>query len=194
MKIQNFLQIQDAMKTCNQTEGQTVMEHGVAVSLQYHNLRLARIFNYKLHEHPDWLFHPKLNGKFLPPSTMRPYLVYHDCGKPFCETIDEEGKRHFPNHAEISYDIWTTFKKPTTENQLIGWLIRNDMFFHITKPSDEEAIKEMAKHRYAGTLLITAYCEIQANAKMFGGKESTSYKIKTKRLNKLAHKLIGELP
>ena len=194
MKIQNFLQIQDAMKTCYQTEGQTIFEHGVAVFRQYQHLRLSRLRNYKLHEHPEWLFHPKLARGFQPPSVMRPYLVYHDLGKPYCEVIDEEGKRHFPNHAEVSYHLWTAFKPPTTENKLIGELIRNDMFFHTTKPSDIKAIIEMAHRPYAATLLIAAYCEIQANAEMFGGKESTSYKIKTKRLNKLAHKLIGELP
>jgi hypothetical protein len=29
------------------------------------------------------------------------YMLMHDCGKPFCRTVDADGKVHFPDHAKI---------------------------------------------------------------------------------------------
>lgn len=194
-----YPQIVDAMMNCLQTEGQTIWEHGHAVANKYRWLQ-SYLYGIRKEDElpfplPDWV---RDNKEFLTKHTFREfimvtYLQFHDCGKPFCITFDEEGRRHFPNHAEVSYDIWKTFTKPTYENELIGELIRNDMFFHITKPSDEQAIKEMAKRRIAIPLLLAAFCEIHANAEMFGGYQSTSFKIKQKRLNKLATKLLGEI-
>lgn len=44
------------------------------------------------------------------------------------------------------------------------------------------------------TLLVTALAELHSNAAMFGGIESTSFKIKWKKLDKLGKKLILDLP
>lgn len=48
-----------------------------------------------------------------------------------------------------------------------------------------EGYAEFCARPEAMTLLITALCELQANASMFGGLGSDSFKIKAKRLEKL---------
>jgi hypothetical protein len=40
----------------------------------------------------------------------------HDCGKPYCITIDEDGRRHFPDHANVSRD---TFSKISNNKKQI---------------------------------------------------------------------------
>jgi len=43
---------------------------------------------------------------------------------------------------------------------------------------------------HAFSLLVAALCELHANAKMFGGIESTSFKIKWKKLNKRGKQIV----
>lgn len=111
-------------------------------------------------------------------NTMKEYHVMHDCGKPLCIEIDENGKRHFPNHAEVSYQQYKTLYP---DNYIIQELIRLDMGFHTFK--DDELV-QLWKHELADSLYLTAWAEIMSNAEMFGGIESTSFKIKRKRLIK----------
>ena len=47
-----------------------------------------------------------------------------------------------------------------------------------------EAVPEFAKMPEAISLLLVALSEIHANAEMFGGIESTSFKIKWKQIDK----------
>lgn len=56
-----------------------------------------------------------------------------------------------------------------------------DMQFHTLKG---EALDELWKHPLSYTLYLTAWAEIKANCKMFGGEDSVSYKIKKKHLIK----------
>jgi hypothetical protein len=56
-----------------------------------------------------------------------------------------------------------------------------DMDVHLMKAAD---ITEFIKRPEAITLLITALCEIHSNCAMFGGIESTSFKIKWKHIDK----------
>lgn len=93
-------------------------------------------------------------------------------------TIDAEGKKHFENHAEISAKIWAEAGGTELECRLMAL----DMDAHIIR-ADQYA--EFCSRPEAMTLLITALCEIHANAEMFGGLDSTSFKIKWKRLDKL---------
>lgn len=135
---------------------------------------------------PDWF-----DLSFLLPlcpnvELMETYHVYHDCGKPYCLTIDDEGKQHFPDHARVSASIW----RVNGGDEGVARLIQHDMDMHILKPSDAGDYKHLD---LAPALLLTALSELHANAAMFGGLESTSFKIKFKSLNKVGRNLISRI-
>ncbi len=119
-------------------------------------------------------------------EVMEQYHVFHDCGKPDCLTIDAEGKRHFPCHAMVSARVWLV----AGGDQFIGRLIEHDMDMHTMKPADLESYRHMD---IAPALLLTAWAELNSNARMFGGIESTSFKIKAKSLTKLSRAIITRL-
>jgi hypothetical protein len=110
--------------------------------------------------------------------TMRNYQIYHDCGKPFCKTIDESGKIHYPEHAKKSYEIYGKY----FGFDLVAELILNDMNFHILKGDDLYNWIKTKNKSFLASLYLTAWSEIIANSTMFGGFESDSFKIKRKRL------------
>ena len=140
------------MGQCEQTPGQSVLDHGESVNSYLFDLvghlRTGQPlkFEWKL---PDWIYeHKNMFLESLPDDeTLSLYTRYHDIGKPFCLEIDENGRRHFPNHAEVSYKVFTQF----FENNVAAELIRSDM-------------------------------DIHSNAQMFGGMSSTSFKIKWKAI------------
>ena len=111
--------------------------------------------------------------------TLKEYTQYHDCGKPACKEVDANGRVHFPNHAEISANTYrlNMFMPCKTVEKLI----RMDMVVHKMK-ADE--IAEFAKVPEAVSLLFTALAEVHANSELFGGIDSTSFKIKWKHINK----------
>jgi hypothetical protein len=115
---------------------------------------------------------------------MEEYLIFHDVGKPFCRTLDEQGRQHFPNHANVSAAVW----RASGGTPLVADLMYHDMTFHTMKPSEAETFQRLD---LAPTLLISALCEIHANAEMFGGIESTSFKIKFKNLERLGNRIIN---
>ena len=43
----------------------------------------------------------------------------HDCGKPYCITIDEAGRRHFPDHANVSANTFAQI----SDNKIVKDLI-----------------------------------------------------------------------
>ena len=192
MKKQTRKCLERAMKACPQTDTQTVYEHGVAVSLKYKELLQylrtgSPISGWRL---PEWINHPSILPNLFPDHIMETYHIYHDCGKPYCIEYDAEGKRHFPNHAVVSYERWTSCVPNTTENNQIGNLILMDMDVHMLKNA---SASHFAVRDEAISLLITALCEIHANAEMFGGIESTSFKIKWKHLNKVGKSILREM-
>lgn len=119
----------------------------------------------------------------LDPLKIRCYHIYHDCGKPYCRTVDDEGRHHFPNHAQVSHDKWLE----VFGSKEIAWYILNDMAFHTLKGTE---LANIIKDPRAPTLLLTAWAELHANAQMFGGIESTSFKIKRKFLEKNTKKMM----
>lgn len=141
---------------------------------------------------PDWLEENKeyTKAKLLDVETLRDYHIFHDCGKPFCITIDELGKRHFNNHAEVSFERWKECTADTPRNRLIGELIRSDMDIHLL---NSDGLEAFSRRPEAITLLITGLCEIHANASMFGGIDSTSFKIKYKHINKRGKQILNLL-
>jgi hypothetical protein len=177
------------MQSCFQSAGQNMLEHGEAV---------ARAFEV-LHAHltqqaplpPDWTLPSWLDADAarrllarLPDSkTLAQYHVYHDCGKPRCRTVDETGRQHFPNHADVSKAVWLEYGGDAEVATLIGM----DMDVHLLKAEDVETF---SRRPQAAALLLTALAEVFANAAMFGGTGSTSFKIKFKHLERRGKAII----
>lgn len=165
-----------AMRSCEQMSGLSVLAHGEMVNDYFLDLLSERKFEWQL---PDW-FSPDFLGRITSDKNIiSTYMVYHDAGKPFCRVVDEAGKQHFPNHAIVSYDLM----KPHLSREICE-LIKRDMDMHLTKPGE---IRGYDRLDLVPILLISALCEIHANATMFGGIESTSFKIKWKALNRLGN-------
>ena len=179
------------MKDCEQTKGQSVLQHGESVKNYLFDLLSHLRCNTDLEYDwllPDWIYENKdfiLNS--LPSDqTLELYTIHHDCGKPFCITIDDDGKRHFPNHAEVSYQIFTQ----VFDDPIAAELIRCDMDIHLLKSN---GVSDFCRNPYALTLLITGLSEIHSNANIFGGTNSTSFKIKHKSITQRGKQIINQL-
>ena len=179
------------MMSCEQTKGMTVLEHGMSVK-NYLNDLISHLrdktplkYQWKL---PEWVLENSefILSKLPDEKTMHLYTTYHDCGKPFCLEVDSDGKRHFPNHAEKSYEIF----KQVFKNEQAAELIRHDMDIHLLK---SEGVEEFCKNPLAIALLITGLSEIHSNAAMFGGIDSTSFKIKLKSITQRGKQIINLL-
>lgn len=181
------------MKTCFQMKGMSILQHGESVHDYYLDLH-----NYLFNDQPlkyewrlpEWIDANKefIKANLYSLDILRDYHIFHDCGKPLCITIDELGKQHFNNHAEASFNQWTSCTDDSPRNALIGRLIRMDMDIHLLKA---EGLEEFSRRPEAISLLITGLSEIHSNAAMFGGIESTSFKIKWKALDKRGRQLIN---
>lgn len=132
---------------------------------------------------PEWATNPKLWSKLLEDDTVQEYQLFHDCGKPFCRTVDDEGKQHFPNHAATSEKIWREIGGEEQVAKLIGM----DMDIHLLK---DDGIAEFASRQEAASLLLTGLAEIHSNASMFGGLSSVSFKVKLKQIDRRGKKIV----
>lgn len=103
---------------------------------------------------------------------------WHDCGKPFCKVVDSEGKSHFPGHAKKSAEI---FRELYPEWEQSARLIEQDMDIHTLSA---EELEEFAKRPEAVALLLSGLAAVHANAEMFGGLMSDSFKSKWKHLDR----------
>lgn len=184
----NILELRKAMRACAQTPTQNVLEHGMSVAHYFNDLRHHVLNNTPLKYEwrmPEWASDPLLWNNILDLKTIATYQIYHDCGKPFCRVEDEKG-HHFPNHAQVSADTWMEI----TGNEQQSKLMLMDMDLHIMKSGEQ---KEFATRKEAATLLLTSLCEIHSNAAMFGGIESTSFKIKWKKLNRFGKQILNHM-
>lgn len=181
------------MQSCEQTQGMSIYQHGVSVNDYFHDLynhiihKTPLKFEWKL---PDWVYESVLWNNLLELSIIDEYQIYHDCGKPFCLIIDSDGKKHFPEHAQISSKIWLEYNGHSERNIQISKLIEMDMEIHLLK---DIGVEDFCKHKEAATLLITGLCEVHSNASMFGGIESISFKTKFKHINKRGKKITNYL-
>lgn len=164
------------MKSCPQNDYQTIYDHGVSVQEHFIKLYTNNLEGFKI---PNWLIQYKnsIHEKLMAYETCMEYTLFHDCGKPRCLTIDSEGKRHFHCHAKVSSDLWRSLNG----SEDVARLIEMDMDIHTLKSKN---IKEFASRKEAITLLMSGLAEIHSNAKMFGGIDSTSFKIKWKQIDK----------
>lgn len=165
------------MKNCPQTETQSVYDHGISVWEHTKKLIAGNFEGFKL---PSWFIdnHRLIVNNLHSTEVIKNYNIFHDCGKPYCLEVDSEGKRHFPQHEEVSKQTWLKHSDDEAVAELIGY----DMAIH---RDTADLIKSYGwSKQTAFTLLITALAELHSNAKMFGGIESTSFKIKWKKWDK----------
>ena len=177
------------MNACEQTPGMTVLQHGASVWEYFEDLHSHLCngtplkFEWRL---PEWAYNPVLIEQLLPIKIIREYLVYHDCGKPFCRTVDEDGRQHFPDHARVSERTWLDAGGHPVAARLMGL----DMEIHLLKG---DGVEDFAKRPEAATLLMAGLAEIHSNASMFGGIESTSFKMKLKNLSRRGKRIVSLL-
>lgn len=180
----------EAMEQCYQTPGQNIYQHGLSVRdhLQQILCFLQKQDPLEGWRIPSWLASGKefLFSKILSWDVLETYTVYHDVGKPFCRTVDADGKQHFPDHAQVSERIWLE----NGGDAQVGRLIGMDMDIHTIKAVQ---VPEFASRPEAISLLLTGLAEVHSNAKMFGGIESTSFKIKFGQIDKRGNAIIKEL-
>ncbi|MEK6880409.1 MAG: hypothetical protein AABY22_12405, partial [Nanoarchaeota archaeon] len=156
------------MKRTFQTENLNVLEHGYLVWKYYQKLLNNDLDGMKI---PDWfhLHKDTILQNLLPKDIIETYTIYHDIGKVECLVIDELGKRHFPNHASHSENIWLSLEG----DPLIAKLMGLDMVFHT---EDYNKINNrMLNYNIILTLILAALAELHANASMFGGITSESF-------------------
>ena len=117
-------------------------------------------------------------------KTLKYYTILHDCGKPYCLDIDSDGKRHFPDHANESYKVFSKI----FNDDIVSHLIKHDMDIHLLK---SDGVEKFCENSYCLTLLLVGLAEIHSNANMFGGINSTSFLIKKKSILKRGKSIIN---
>lgn len=179
------------MKSCEQTKGMSVYEHGTSVKNYLfdliNHLRDNKPLKYEW-KLPEWVYENSnfILSKLPDDKTLELYTQYHDIGKPFCLEVDDAGKRHFPNHAEVSYQIFSQLFK----NKIAAELVRHDMDIHTLKA---DGVEDFCMTPNSVTLLLTGLSEIHSNSTMFGGIESTSFKIKLKSITQRGKQILNRL-
>lgn len=165
------------MLSCYQTSGVNMLDHGLSVWKYTQKLINGDTVDMKI---PSWYtsHKDKILSNLHDIETIRLYNIYHDNGKHLCRTVDADGKVHYPNHAEVSKQNWLVHGGDVTVGNLIGL----DMVMHTE--NKEQILARNLSTKDTLTLLITALAECHANAEMFGGIESTSFKIKFKKIEK----------
>lgn len=136
---------------------------------------------------PSWFINYKdqILKTIHPIEIIQEFCINHDCSKPYDLIFDENGKKHYPNHSENSKKLWLERGgSPIAAN-----LISLDMCFHVE--SKEAILARNININDLYTLLISSLAEIHANAELFGGFESTSFKIKFKKIDKIGKFLLN---
>lgn len=171
-------ELTERMRNCYQFKNVSMLDHGEMVHEAYNKLIAQLNGGEVVVELPPLIQEIYANTKQILADSKRlyKYHLFHDCGKPACQTIDAEGKKHYPNHAEWSKKQYIEIFGSTS---IVPELIGADMDFHNKSGKD---LEDLWKSPLAPTLYFTAWAEIIANSSMFGGQDSTSFKIKKKRL------------
>lgn len=177
-------QVIKAMKGCEQRSGQNIWEHGESV--RDHLMDLVNFLRDPSYtskhtwRYPQWfLSHSKALIERLPPDhILEKYTLWHDCGKPFCRFVDRDGKVHYPDHAKTSAAI---FRELYPEQEDVAALIEMDMDIHLLSA---DGVDQFCKRPQAITLLLAGLAEVHANAELFGGITTDSFKIKWKHLDR----------
>jgi len=186
----DFSTLTSAMRACEQAPGLSVLAHGYAVNKRYRQI-IEHVRDgaplrgdWRL---PDWAGAREFIDHLLPDDVMARYQVFHDCGKPETLVVDADGRRHFPGHADASERVF----RAAGGDDLTARLIGMDMDIHLLK---DAGVAEFAARPEAISLLLTGLAEIHANAEMFGGMDSVSFKMKWKQINKRGRAILKSLP
>ena len=150
---QTLDQLVDSMKNCEQARGLSIYQHGIDVANRYRDLYTI-LQMYAVEGHYKWdipdtsyLQLCDIAKYALSPQVARTYHIFHDCGKPVCLEIDSDGRRHFPDHAKHSTEIYRQVFPDDTQT---ADLISKDMLCHTLKGTDAD---EFAKDPQAPTLI-----------------------------------------
>lgn len=175
------------MRATIQAQNQSILQHGFSVWSYTRRLLNGDTEGFRL---PQWWiqYQDQILDNLHDYKTIKHYNIWHDMGKPSCRTVDENGRQHFPDHANKSADLWNEL---FPNRPIIGNLLRHDMDFHTLKA--EDILAQGLSTQDLCTLMITALAELHSNASMFGGIESDSFKIKFKKLEKLGNKICDKL-
>lgn len=181
----NIHELIQNMESCEQSPGQSTLDHGVAVLLNMHDL----IRGTPRGPVPEWYIqnHGSIVDALPDVRIWGTYAIYHDCGKWKVREVDEQGRQHFPDHARASSDLWLSVAWTSGvmfDRVDVADLMRNDMAMH-TYTADEMRYSAILDHPdLAAVLLLSSLAELHANAPMFGGFESVSFKIKAKHVKR----------
>lgn len=176
----NLKALECQMHNTLQTQGMNVYQHGKMVhdyfcDLRNHILKEAELkYSWRL---PEWALNKTLWDQLIDFDIIKEYQVYHDSGKPYCLVVDESGRQHFPDHANVSEQVWLRIGGNPVAARCMGL----DMLVHTMKADQVPYLSQLPEAR---TLLLTALCEVHANASMFGGIESVSFKSKYKQIDR----------
>lgn len=179
------------MKKCNQTKDQNVYEHGLSVweyTKEIIKFLKDEDYNKNIIIPKEFYIHKeKLLNSLIDLDRIKEYTIFHDVGKVYCISYDEFGKVHFPNHAEISSQIWLKLGG----DPIVARCMKHDMDIHKIKANE---VEEFLKIPEAITLLIVGLAEINSNAiSLFGGTDSTSFKIKYKQIERRSREIFRRL-
>lgn len=175
-----------AMAACEQAPGLNMIQHGQMVHDRYRWL-LDQIQAGQA-PHPILEAAAQVHLTWAPAEAVERYHLYHDCGKPLVMTTGPDGQRRFPGHADASAQQYALL---FPDDRLTRHLIHRDMDFHTLRGDDLIAL---CHDPSAPTLYLTAWAEVYANASLFGGAHSDSFKIKAKRLVQAGKKLLTLTP
>lgn len=175
----------EKMKSFEQTKGQTIYQHGLSVWEQAKKICSGQYEGMKI---PDWFKenHFIIVNQTVPYKTLKRYCIFHDCGKPFCQEIDEQGNIRFPDHADISAEKYAIAFPQDRDGYL---LTKHDMALHTWSSKEIEGLCRGLGKNLCFSLIISAFAELHSNANMFGGIESTSFKIKWKKVNQRSRQI-----
>jgi hypothetical protein len=186
------------MLNCEQAKGQSVYQHGLSVRDHFNKLRDVSfdLWDDEKWRLPTWYttYQEEIIVNLYDQKITDLYTLYHDCGKPYCLTIDEQGKRHFPDHADASARVWQGISSELTETNrekgAVFDLIHDDMVIHTATANEiDNHLKNNWTKKTALTLLIAALAEVHSNANMFGGIQSTSFKMKWRKIKKRGNQI-----
>lgn len=187
----SFRDVISAMKNTEQTKGQSVLEHGLSVKNYLFDLldhlRLGTTLKYEWNI-PAWVYDNReyILSQLPDDKTLRLYTILHDIGKPHTRIVDTEGKVHFPNHSNVSYE---TFKR-YFDNDIAAELIKHDMDIHTLKA---DGVDDFCKNPYHITSLFVGLCELHSNASMFGGLLSQGFRIKHKSITQRGKAILSKI-
>jgi len=190
-------QLAEKMEQCEQMPDYSTLQHGLDCFANFDtmlDILWYEKFNTTQFKLPEWFttYGKSIYANIHNMETAERYIVFHDGGKWACLITDADGKRHFPNHAEVSQKIFREHFDDETAAKMIGW----DMALHTMKDADIDYWLAQWSTKDACTLLLASLAEIHANAALFGGLESQSFKIKWKQISKrgmaICKKLFGE--